>query len=194
LLSCLLEGEVEKNIREFHKGDCGGHHYWKTTVHKIPRVGFYWPSIFFDVYKEVSSCHECQIFYGKRKLKPLPLRPIFVEAPFRQWGLDFIGEIHPQSSTQDKWILTAKNYFTEWIEAVPTRLAIDTVIIQFSENNIFSRFGCPIKIITYNVVSFKSKKMKKNCNDYDPGGYWWPPTFSNWLKTVLWQFTIFTRF
>jgi hypothetical protein len=27
LLSCLLEGEVEKTIREFHKGDCVGHHY-----------------------------------------------------------------------------------------------------------------------------------------------------------------------
>jgi hypothetical protein len=22
----------------------------------------------------------------------------------------------------------------------------------------------------------------------DPGGYRWPPTFSNWLKTVFWQF------
>jgi hypothetical protein len=91
LLSCLLEEEVEKTIREFHKGNCGGHHYWKTTVHKMLRVGFYWPRIFSDVYKEVSSCHECQIFDGKRKLQPLPLKPIYVEAPFRQLGLDFIG-------------------------------------------------------------------------------------------------------
>jgi hypothetical protein len=71
LLSCLLEEEAKNTIREFHKGDCGGHHYWKTTVHNILRVGFYWPSIFSDVYKEVSRCHECQIFYGKRKLQPL---------------------------------------------------------------------------------------------------------------------------
>jgi hypothetical protein len=31
----------------------------------------------------------------------------------------------------------------------------------------------------------------------DPGGYQWPPTFSDWLKTVFWQFwqfTIFSRF
>jgi hypothetical protein len=41
LLSCLLEEEVEMTIREFHKGDCGGHHYWKTTMHKILRDGFY---------------------------------------------------------------------------------------------------------------------------------------------------------
>jgi hypothetical protein len=34
-------------------------------------------------------------------------------------------------------------------------------------------------------------------NKLDPGGYRWPPTFSNWLKTVFWQFwqfTIFSRF
>jgi hypothetical protein len=33
--------------------------------------------------------------------------------------------------------------------------------------------------------------------EIDPGGYWWPPTFSKWLKTVFWpfwQFTIFSRF
>jgi hypothetical protein len=32
LLNCLLEEEVKKYIKEFHKGDCGGHHYWKTTA------------------------------------------------------------------------------------------------------------------------------------------------------------------
>jgi hypothetical protein len=160
-LSFLLEEEVEKTIKEFHKGDCGGHHYWKTIVHKILRVGFYWPRIFFNVYKEVSSCHECQNFDGKRKLHPFPLNPISVEAPFRQWGLDFIGEIHSQSSAQHKWILIATDYFTKWIEAFPTRKAIYVVIIQFLEKNILSRFWCPIKIITDNETTFNSKKMEK---------------------------------
>jgi hypothetical protein len=26
------------------------------------------------------------------------------------------------------------------------------------------------------------------------GGYQWPPTYFNWLKTVCWQFTIFNSF
>jgi hypothetical protein len=34
----LLEDEVKQTIKEFHKGDCGGHHYWKTTMHKILRA------------------------------------------------------------------------------------------------------------------------------------------------------------
>jgi hypothetical protein len=28
----------------------------------------------------------------------------------------------------------------------------------------------------------------------DLGGYQWPPTYSNWLKIVCWQFTIFHSF
>jgi hypothetical protein len=77
-----------------------------VIAHKILRVGFYWPTLFSDVFKEVSTCHQCQIFEGKRKLIPLPLKPIFVESPFQQWGLDFIGEINPISSNQHGWILT----------------------------------------------------------------------------------------
>jgi len=94
-----LEDEAQKVMEEFHKGDCGGHHFLKTTANKILRSGFYWPTLFVDVYKRVSSYHECKNFEGKRELLPLPLKPIVVEAPFQQWGLDFIWEIHPSSST-----------------------------------------------------------------------------------------------
>ena len=76
-----------------------------------------------------------------------------------QWGLDFIEEIHPASSAQHKWILTATEYFTKWIEAIPTRNATDPVIIGFLEGHILSQFGCPRKIITNNVATFGSKKM-----------------------------------
>eukprot|EP00253_Pinus_taeda_P023329 PITA_23329 len=54
----------------------------------------------------VKRCHKCQIFEGKQKLQPLPLKPIEVSSPFQQWGLDFIGEINPASSGQHRWILT----------------------------------------------------------------------------------------
>ena len=76
-------------MKEFDQGVCGGNHYWKVMENKILRVGFYCPTMFSDVYKEITTCHKCQIFYGKRKLVPLPLNPILVEAPSEQRGLDF---------------------------------------------------------------------------------------------------------
>ena len=98
---------------------------------------------------------------------PLPLIHIYVETPFQQWGLDFIGEINPISSGQDRWILTATNYFTKWVEVVPTRQATDIVIIDFLLSNILARFGCPRKIITYNAKTFTSSKLFRFCNDYN---------------------------
>lgn len=98
---------------------------------------------------------------------PLPLKPVEVNAPFQQWGLDFIREIHPTSSAQHKWILIATDYFTKWIEAIPTKQATNMVIIQFLESNILSRFGCPSKIITNDAVAFKSKKMIDFCSKYN---------------------------
>ena len=81
---------------------CGGHHSWKESTNNILRAGFYWPSIFSDVYKEVASCHECQIFDGKINFLSFPLKPISVEAPFQQWGLYFIGEINHNYFFQHK--------------------------------------------------------------------------------------------
>jgi len=97
---------------------------------------------------------------------PFPLKPISIGNPFQQWGLDFIGEIHPSSSGQHKWILTATDYFTKWIEAIPCRQANDSTIIQFLETNILSRFGYLEKIITDNTTAFKSKKMISFCHKF----------------------------
>jgi len=112
------------------------------------------------------SCHKCQIFERKRKILPLPLKPISTERPFQQWGLDFIGEIHPSSSGQHRWILTTTDYFTKWIEAIPCRQANDSIITQFLESNILSRFGYPEKIITDNAAAFKLKRMITFCHKY----------------------------
>jgi hypothetical protein len=61
----------------------------------------------------------------------MPLVPVKTKAPFQQWGLDFIGEINPHSSAQHRWILTVTDYFTKWVEAIPTRRATDSVVIDF---------------------------------------------------------------
>ena len=121
LLRCLDKEESIQVMHQFHSSICGGHHYWNTTTHKILRAGYYWPILFSDVCTFVKACDKCQWFIGKQQLRYFPLKPIVVNGPFQQWGLYFIGEINPSSSGQHKWILVARDYFTKWIEAVPTR-------------------------------------------------------------------------
>jgi len=94
------------------------------------------------------------LFVGKQKLKSLPFHPVVVTSPFQQWDLDFIGEINPHFSCQHRWILTTTYYFTKWIEAIPTRNANENFIIEFLEEHILERFGCPKKIIIDNGPAF----------------------------------------
>jgi len=167
LLVCLVEPETQQVIDEFHEGVYGGHHAWRATTYKILRAGYYWPKLFSDVNAKVRAYNPCQLFVGKQKLSALPLVPVKAEAPFQQWGLDFIGEINPHSSAQHKWILTATDYFTKWVEAIPTKRATDSVVIDFLEDNILSRFGFPRKIVTDNAQAFKSMAMISFCQKYN---------------------------
>lgn len=140
ILNCVEPPKAEELMKEFHEGLCGGHHVASTTTHKTMRSGYYWPSIFKDVYKYIRSCQPCQLFTGKQKLAALPLQPVIIEAPFQQWGLDFIGKFRENSSNGHKWILTATDYFTKWVEAIPTKRSTAQVIIDFLEDRIITRY------------------------------------------------------
>jgi hypothetical protein len=93
LLRCLDPQEAQRIMFDFHSSLCGGHHFWKTIAYKILRARYYWPNLFIDVCKEIRA--KCQKFSGKKQLKSLPLKPVVASVPFQQWGLDFIGDIHP---------------------------------------------------------------------------------------------------
>ena len=58
-LRCLEKPEIEEVISELHEGGCGGHKYWKAIAYKILRSGYYWPSLFSDVYQQVRACIQC---------------------------------------------------------------------------------------------------------------------------------------
>jgi transposase InsO family protein len=48
------------------------------------------------------------------------------------------------------------NYFTKWVEAIPTKHATKEFVISFLENTIITRFGAPTKITTDNAKDFSS--------------------------------------
>jgi len=78
--------------------------------------------------------------------------------------LDFIREINPHSSGQHIWILIATNYFTKWIEAIPTRKADHNVVMKFLIENIFTRFCCPHKLVTDNAATLRANELAEMCD------------------------------
>lgn len=123
------------------------------------RERFSCPKLFAQVVLKVCSCIPCQIFAGEQKLVALPLILILVESPFLPWGLDFIGETIPSSSNKHRWIVTTVDYFTKWVEAIHVRNAFDFVVMNFIEENVLSRFGCPRQMATNNSQTSSSIKM-----------------------------------
>ncbi|XP_044318562.1 protein NYNRIN-like [Triticum aestivum] len=98
----------------------------------------------------------------KSKLAPASmLNPIIRPWPFRGWGLDFIGEIHPSSSKRHRLVLVAIDYFTKWTEAVPLKNMTHKEVISFVLEHIIHRFGIPQTLTTDQGASFMSHQFRE---------------------------------
>eukprot|EP00253_Pinus_taeda_P033320 PITA_33320 len=95
--------------------------------------------MFRDAHEYVRKCQNCQTSSGRQRKSAFPLQPVNIEQPFEQWGLDIIGEITPNSSKQHKYILTAADYFTKWVEAIPLKKTNSEAIIEFIDQFIITR-------------------------------------------------------
>jgi hypothetical protein len=98
LLKCLGPNDAILAIAEVHEGICGTHQSAPKMKWLLRRSGFYWPNMIADCFKFYKGCQVCQKFCDLQLVPAAELHPIIKPWPFRGWGLDFIGEIHPSSS------------------------------------------------------------------------------------------------
>jgi hypothetical protein len=156
LIICLEREDTYKVLKEIHDGPAGGHFAGNTTAHKILGADYYWPTLFKDALTHARNCKTCQMSTGREKREAVPLQPMVVSRPFKQWGLDSIREIIPSSSKQHRYILTATDYFTKWAGAVPLTHVNKNVVIQFIEKQLITRFGMPSVLVFDNSAYFSS--------------------------------------
>ena len=60
---------------------------------------------------------------------------------------------------QHKYILTATNYFTRWVEAIPLRKVNEDAVMDLLQDHIMTKFGVPISLAFYNATYFSSIKL-----------------------------------
>ena len=84
-----------------------------------------------------------------------------VDRPFQKWGIDIVGAINPSSSLQDKYIITATDYFNRWSEFEPLRVVNTNQVLHFLETNIITRFEVPETLVFDNASYFSSGELTK---------------------------------
>jgi hypothetical protein len=98
---------------------------------------------------------------GRGKREIVPHQPMIVSRPFEKWRIYIIREITLNSLKQHKYILTATDYFTKWVEAIPLTHVNENVVIQFIEQKLITRFEMPSILIFDNFSYFYSTLLTK---------------------------------
>nr|KYP42718.1 Pro-Pol polyprotein [Cajanus cajan] len=125
----------------------------------LSRKGFYWPTIIKDCLEFAKSYEECQRHGPIQRVPTSELNSIIKPWPFRGWAIDIIGQIHPPSSKNHKYILVAIDYFTKWVEEIPLKEVEQKDIINFVEDHIITRFRIPQTITTDQSTVFTGRKV-----------------------------------
>jgi hypothetical protein len=71
---------------------------------------------------------------------PTPLHPIITVGPLTKWGVDFVN-CNPTLVGGHQHIIAVVNYFTKWVEAMPSIKFNGNTATFFVFNQIITRFG-----------------------------------------------------
>ena len=82
-------------------------------------IGYFWPTVFKDCVEAVKRFHPCQLYTRKMQSHIALLFPIFSLGPFMKWGIDYMT-CNPALAGGHKYIIVVVDYFTKWVEAMPT--------------------------------------------------------------------------
>jgi len=105
----------------------------------------------------VKKCHPCQFFSKKMQAHPSPLHHVFSIGPF---SIDFTTW-KPSSTARYHYIIVKVDYFTKWVEAMPTCSNNVNTATCFTFNHIITRFDIPRSIVTDHKSHFCNSMMTK---------------------------------
>jgi hypothetical protein len=166
LLKCLGPDQARLAMADVHEGICGTLQSAPKMKWLLRRACFYWPTMIADCFKYYKGCEECQKHRDVQLVPAALLHPIIKPWPFRGWGLDFIGKIHPPSTKGQCFVIVATDYFIKWTEAIPLKNMTHKEVIGFITEHIIHRFGILQTLTTDQGTSFVAKEVRDFVDSY----------------------------
>lgn len=152
---CLEEAETHTVMGALREEEGGGQFAQETTARKILEASYWWPTLFRDVHWYLQRCNSC---HRQRRPGPSSRHPLVLElplAPFKKWGIDFIGPFTPITRRGGKrYINLAIDYATKRVEARATTKDDANATAHFLYEQIFTRFGPPFEIVSAWALTF----------------------------------------
>ncbi|MCO5568337.1 hypothetical protein L7F22_022036 [Adiantum nelumboides] len=144
------EEEYVPILEQAHSGQAGGHFSADKMAKAIHVVGIWWPTLFMDAKEYVKRCDDCQRMKTPRGRDDMPLSPMMGARAFVKWGIDFVGSIVPHAyrTLHAQYIIVATDYLTKWVATKTTAKNDAKTTVQFLYENIFTRYGLPIEIVS----------------------------------------------
>ncbi|KAJ8335463.1 hypothetical protein SKAU_G00388050 [Synaphobranchus kaupii] len=145
----LTEEERMEVLTEAHAG-----HFGARRMQEKIGSRFYWRVITQDTLDWVSTCIACQKF-EKVKTEAPELKPIKPVSPWYMIDVDLIGPFKA-SSKGNRYCLTATDFFTKWVEAIPIKEKMAVATSQ-ALMDMFYTHGAPEVVLTDQGREFWNK-------------------------------------
>ena len=103
----------------------------------------------------------------------MPLILVNPSLTFEPWAIDFIGPFPiPGKRSGARYIITAVEYVTKWAEAEPVDTCSSEIDDKFIYENIITRFGCPLTLISDQGTHFINKTIKTLTDQFQIDHRW----------------------
>ena len=110
-------------------------------------------------------CYQCQ-GRNRQVVKYVTLHFDVVTLPMQFISMDLIGEFHPPTIRNNKYALTVTCMLTDYVFCVPLKTKDAEEVIQAYIDNIYSKFGGSMKILSDNGTEFKNKIFEQVAKEF----------------------------
>ena len=132
-----------------------GHNGTHRTYMLLKRL-YYWKGLKPSVTKHIQRCYHCQR-RNKQVVKYATLHFDVATFPMQFISMDLIGEFHPPTSKGKRYALTVICMLTGYVFCVPVKAKTTEEVLQAYIDNIYSKIGGSVKILSDNGTEFKNK-------------------------------------
>ena len=132
-----------------------GHNGTHRTYMLLKRL-YYWKGLKPSVVRHIQRCYHCQQ-RNKQVVKYATLHFDVATFPMQFISMDLIGEFHPPTSKGKRYALTVICMLTGYVFCIPLKTKTAEKVLQAYIDNVYSKSGGSLKILSDNGTEFKNK-------------------------------------